>query len=451
MFAAFSTLDFVAHLDRQVHDLHCSFVPGVVAAGHGSEGCQVTLLSPYSSLFRTWIWGGLPISLPAMAVFAVLGWRGLHVFFAQTEGEGRRAAAILLAIAGIPLLASVVMATIAFTQLHAACKLCIGIYASSVVAFVAAFLAWWNLRHAEPQGNAARDWLVAAGQVAGFVVAPLLLYVMLAPDFSRFVAGCGTLKQPSDPYNVMVSLSPEKGGVATIEVLDPLCPSCRGLEDRLAASSVAAHLQRKAVLFPLDSECNWMITDSLHPGACAVSEAVLCAEQAQGGDALSVVRWAFENQEDIVRAAKQDPKSAVVRVREQFPALKSCLGSSQVRARLNKSLRWAVANELAVITPQVFVAGHAVCPEDTDLGLDWTLHQLLQRHRQGKLPEVVPQAAEAPEPAEPEAVRKAPRPSKPAKPSKAQEATPTPAAEPADEPAPAELPSVGDEPTEEVP
>jgi hypothetical protein len=30
-------------------------------------------------------------------------------------------------------------------------------------------------------------------------------------------------------------------------------------------------------LFPLDKECNWMVSESLHPGSCAVSEAVLCA------------------------------------------------------------------------------------------------------------------------------------------------------------------------------
>src|SRR5690606_8732769 len=71
-FAAFSTYDFVAHLDRQVHGLHCSFLPGITETEAGGSDCQVTLMSPYSSVFRDSVWGGIPISLPAMSVFGFL-------------------------------------------------------------------------------------------------------------------------------------------------------------------------------------------------------------------------------------------------------------------------------------------------------------------------------------------------------------------------------------------
>src|SRR5262249_27296464 len=49
-FAAVSTHDFITHLDRQVHSIHCSFIPG---AGQqlGESGCRTVMLSPYSSLF----------------------------------------------------------------------------------------------------------------------------------------------------------------------------------------------------------------------------------------------------------------------------------------------------------------------------------------------------------------------------------------------------------------
>ena len=42
-----------------------------------------------------------------------------------------------------------------------------------------------------------------------------------------------------------------------------------------------------------------------------------------------------------------------------------------------KSLRWAVANALPVMTPQLFVDGKRLCDEDTDLGLEYTLTQML--------------------------------------------------------------------------
>lgn len=48
-----STLDFVQHLDRQVHGLHCSFLPGLDEARLGeASGCEVALMSPYSSVLR---------------------------------------------------------------------------------------------------------------------------------------------------------------------------------------------------------------------------------------------------------------------------------------------------------------------------------------------------------------------------------------------------------------
>ena len=57
-FASVSTSDFVAHLDRQVHGIHCSFLPGVDAPDvTGSSGCHVTLMSPYSSVLRDRVWG----------------------------------------------------------------------------------------------------------------------------------------------------------------------------------------------------------------------------------------------------------------------------------------------------------------------------------------------------------------------------------------------------------
>ena len=58
-FASVSTSDFAMHLDRQVHDVHCSFIPGA-APETGESGCQVTLVSQYSSVFRTTVWGGVP-------------------------------------------------------------------------------------------------------------------------------------------------------------------------------------------------------------------------------------------------------------------------------------------------------------------------------------------------------------------------------------------------------
>jgi hypothetical protein len=196
---------------------------------------------------------------------------------------------------------------------------------------------------------------------------------VLVLDFSDYVGTCGELADADADDEVLLALGP-RGGTPAIEVLDPLCPSCRGLEERLNASDLGARLERRALLFPLDNTCNWMVTSAVHAGACTVSEALLCAGE---GRADEVLAWAFEEQESIRLAEEAAEGSAARMVLAQFPELEGCLGGSQVKARLNRSLRWAVANKLPVLTPQLYVEGVKLCDEDTDLGLDFALSELL--------------------------------------------------------------------------
>jgi hypothetical protein len=180
---------------------------------------------------------------------------------------------------------------------------------------------------------------------------------------------------------VMLELHPHPGKPPAIEVLDPLCPACRGFEQRLKASGLDTEMDRKTVLFPLDNTCNWMVDQAVHPGACAVSEAMLCA----GPRASEVLDWAFEHQEDIRAAATSDPRAAQALVEQHFPDLARCVGSPEVKSRLNRSLRWIVSNRLPVLTPQLYVGGVKLCDEDVDLGLDYMLSQTLEAHRAGTL------------------------------------------------------------------
>jgi hypothetical protein len=174
-----------------------------------------------------------------------------------------------------------------------------------------------------------------------------------------------------------------------IEVLDPLCPSCRGFEERFAQIDAAQEITRKALLFPLDNACNWMVTDAIHPGACAISEAVMCA----GGDAEKVLHWAFEHQEEITTAERAKAGAAASMAGQAFPAIARCIGSPGARSKLNASLRFAVRNKLNVLTPQVFVQGLRLCDEDTDLGLEYALPRLIARAATMPPPVVTPEPA----------------------------------------------------------
>ena len=183
--------------------------------------------------------------------------------------------------------------------------------------------------------------------------------------------------------------------VPALEILDPLCPACRAFEQRLESSGLAGRLDRKAILFPLDTQCNWMISETTHPGACTVSEAVLCA----GDRAPEVLAWAFEVQDQVRAEAKTDPTAAARIVKQRFPELATCVGSAEARSRLNKSMRWTVAHNIRVLTPQLFVDNVKLCDEDVDLGLEYALTRMLDAHDNGV--RLGPPPAEQPPPASP--------------------------------------------------
>lgn len=399
-FATYSTYDFVGHLDREVHAAHCSFVPGLAGAEAAGTGCHATMMSRYSSIFRSALWGGIPMSLLGMSTFAFLAAFGGYLVLARRD-QTLDGARTLLVLWALPVLTSCVMAYFAFVELGAACRLCIGIYSMSALGFAAAAVSFVRLRRAgaadatlvtgPPTMTVGADvppvapavvpsqgrllLFSAVPALSAFVVAPVLAYVAAMPSYAQFVEGCGRLSAPDDRYGVFVPLSGSVSGRTAIEVLDPLCPSCRGLEDRLEASGLAERLHRKALLFPLDDACNWMLTAAVHPGACAVSEAMLC-EPAR---AESVLDWAFANQETIIAAERARRGAAAAMVTAQFPSTRGCVGSSRIRSQLHRGLRWAVANQLPVQTPQIFLDGVKVCSEDTDLGLEYTVTEMLER------------------------------------------------------------------------
>src|SRR5690242_16917402 len=115
VFAGVSTYDFVQHLDRQVHSLHCSFLPGA-GAETGASGCQAAMMSPYSSVLRTTVWGGIPISLAAMSVFAFLLFYGSDLLLTRRKDDPRATGFLALAT-GLPAATSLVMLTISLVKL----------------------------------------------------------------------------------------------------------------------------------------------------------------------------------------------------------------------------------------------------------------------------------------------------------------------------------------------
>lgn len=424
-FGMSSTLDYSSHLDRQIHDIHCSFIPGLGATTAADTGCRTAMYSPYAALFRDQYWGGVPISLFAVGAFAFFAAFSIYLLLAK-ESAPKRALQFLFLAGVTPLLVSIGMAAISFFRLGTFCKTCIGIYVASAllaVAGVAAFLqdraadrdrkrAPWpsdpqRAAEAPPAGSEvvpgtlpdpavhanvpttvldernvpgprrAGGFLLIPAWLAGlglFSIAPALLYVGSLPNYAGYISGCGKLEKPTEPNNALIRVTPLRATQPATLFVDPLCPTCKALHQRLEAEQVMDKLDVTLVLFPLDSECNWMLDRPLHPGACVVSKAILCSDHK----AMQVLEWAYENQEDLLAAAKAAAGIVNVRamIRERWPGLEACIESKETKLRLDRMLRYIVNNQLPVSTPQMYLGETRVCDEDTDMGLAYAMRKL---------------------------------------------------------------------------
>jgi uncharacterized membrane protein len=375
VFAAISTLDYASHLDRGLHDLHCSFIPGAEASEAG-EGCRVALNSPYSAVLKQRYWGGIPISLFGLGCFAFL--IGHSSFMTFWGGRASRNAAILYFLLAIsPLFVSAGMFAISWFQLGSICKTCAGIYIGSVILAVSGFgvlIGSWHTRRGFSLGSFAGAVGALAG-IATWTLAPSVVYAALVPDHGPFVGQCGTIKQPKEPHGALLELKGSRATHSAIFFEDPLCPTCKSLHDRLDHAGALEKLSIEMALFPLDNECNWMLDQPLHPGACQVARAVLCAKSPQ-----QLMNWAYANQDALIETGKAGKPEIVKMLESQWgKGLGSCMQSKDTTQRLNRHLHFAVDNAIAVSTPQVFIDGRRLCDEDIDIGLMFALEKLAPR------------------------------------------------------------------------
>ena len=224
VFSAVSTYDFVAHLDRQVHAITCSIVPGLGPRdASGTSGCHAVLMSPYSSVLRSLTWGGIPIALPALGVFAFLLFRGLDL--SLRRGVGRGETGFLIVAALLPVATSAMYLWISEVELGTVCTVCAGIYGASLGVLATAVWAHRGAPRVDAGSNASQ-WLLYFLEGCALVLIPVMLYVLQKPAYPDTLARKNELRHPEDRYGVMLK-SKGAGSVPAIEVLDPLCPACK--------------------------------------------------------------------------------------------------------------------------------------------------------------------------------------------------------------------------------
>ena len=394
VFSSYSTLDYAEHLDRRLHDVHCSFVPGAAATAE-AESCRAAMYSPYSAVLKDSYWGGVPISLFGLGAFAFFAGFALYLAVAGARAP-RMAVGFFAAIALSPSLVSLYMFYISVTKLGVVCETCAGSYVGSLLVSFGGLLGLLTLRGGPAEyypdldgaGGGALPrrprlspifpvaWLAALGFVT---LLPSAVYANSLPDHRPYLAKCGSLKRPPQKKDGLIRVATSRSVRSAVFFEDPLCATCKSLHQRLVQEGVFSRLDANLVLFPLDSACNWMLDRPFHPGACTVSKAVLC-----GGDrALGVLEWAYEEQEYLTRAGKRNEATLRKVLQDRWgPDLLTCIDDKRTNTRLNDHLHFASDNSVPVSTPQMFLTNRRVCDEDTDIGLRFTLKQLA--------PEVLP-------------------------------------------------------------
>ena len=382
VFSAYSTYDYAQQLDRQVHAVHCSFIPGAPVSSDADNPCKAALFSPFSAVLRATYWGGVPISLFGLGAFAFFV--GYAVYLWVGDRRLSRAAYPTFVVLSLgPVLVSVVMFTISVTHLHALCKLCVGVYTASLIMATAAVVGM-RLHSRETKGDspdgAARGWplpafaLVSLAALGASSLAPALAYVGLLPDYRPLLETCGKLATSSDPHHGLLKIRTMHPVRAVTLFEDPLCPTCKAFHERLVDENVFEKLDVTMAMFPLDSECNWMLDRALHPGACVLAKAVICG----GNDrARSILEWAYDEQDTLRELGKQGTSSLTAKISQRWGHdIAACVASKQVDTQLNQQLHFAANNHIPVSTPQMFLGNERLCDEDTDLGLKYTLAQL---------------------------------------------------------------------------
>lgn len=377
-FAGFSTNDFVQLLDRHLHDMHCSFTPGLAAVSTGANACSAAIYSPWSSVLRGAYWGGIPISLFAFGAYAFF-----LAFSVALMVLGRSASRWFMLVFSItsitPLPPSIFMFVVSATQLHQFCKLCMGLYFAALLTAVAAVLAFVYVVRAwsKPETTHGHWMSLPIGfAVLGLAaLLPAMVYASMSPDYRSFVQSCGTAPVASENAAALIKLPAVSRRAHAYLVVDPMCPVCKSLHQRLIGENVIDKLDIDMMLFPLDSDCNWMLDEPLpgHQGSCLVSKAIICGDAK--GRSRAILDWAFDNQETLKEAAARGKAILRGQIRGAFPEIDACIDAKDTQKRLEKMLRWAIDVKLETITPQLFINEVKICDEDQDLGLRYTLTQ----------------------------------------------------------------------------
>lgn len=291
---------------------------------------------------------GLPVALWGAFGYGLAGALAAWGLAGRSPRGERWPAGLLFLVAAAAVGASVALALVSELAIGAWCLLC----AASWVASAALLAAAWRACRPGGVARAVRADLAAArarpGGVAALAGAGVCAVAVAMAAYPRYwerprveapppraaAPGDGSPRSPPDASPAVAAVNVPEGVV--VEYSDYECPYCaRAHEETRALVASRPDLTLVRRHFPLDASCNRAVARTIHPTACALARAAICAE-AQGrfaemDDAL------FRNQRE-----RLSPATLAQRIGLDLDRFGACVGSPETERRLAADVAAAI-------------------------------------------------------------------------------------------------------------
>jgi protein-disulfide isomerase len=324
---------------------HASAHAGLASACNISEfvNCDRVATSAWSTFL------GLPV-----AVWGLFGY-GLMLLLSGFGLSARRPhatwpAGFLFAAAAVASALAVTLALISELKIGALCLYCAGTWLVSFALLAAA----WRACRPDGVGASLRADLALLrarpGRSVAFAIAAVALVALAARAQPRYWERPAAAAVPSPVAAPVAAPPPPSGPPVVFEFSDYECPFCAKAHDALKALlATRPDVTLVKRHFPLDSSCNPVMKRPMHPQACALARAAICAEQqgrlTEMDDAL------FGNQQ-----AKRPLEELAAELGLDAARFRACLMDPETTRRLSSDIATGIQIGLAA-TPTYVVNG----------------------------------------------------------------------------------------------
>lgn len=345
-----------AYLLKNHYDLRFGEVSGELMCDISSKfSCSAASASKWSEVF------GIPLALLGLlsnlAFITLAAWDPI----ADQSGKNSNRTGILT-VAGIMLIASIVMGIISVTSLDTICPFCAGTYLMSIITFLTAWLAY-------RPGTKFELKPATIGVAIAFAISAFILNDQIKSGYTGGTSGdqmaAAALQEwTQNPKLEIPETDPLARGPARAEAkmvvaefADFRCIHCR-LASAPIKAFAASHpdVRLEYYSWPLDGECNTSITQN-NGASCLLARIVWCARKKadKGWEAHEKVFARLEEWKtsDYVRGALD---SLAKEIGIPFEDLKTCSDSVEAKAAISSQARLGTGLNIRG-TPSIYVNG----------------------------------------------------------------------------------------------